>query len=143
MTTFEQEIAAQDASAQRHLEELAYSIATINETLKPLEDAKKKYVDELKQLMALGDLTEVTDGEHGITARLQERSGTPTFDLITAVKNGDDGALIEAAAAGMVRLDTAMFKKFRKDAGASWADALAKYEGPGQGAVALIVETKK
>jgi hypothetical protein len=56
-----------------------------------------------------------------------------------AVNRGFDGALIEAAKAGMVRLDHTMLSKFRKDAGATWADDLAKFEMPGQGSTALTV----
>jgi len=139
-TDFEREIEAQDASAQAHLADLAYSIATINEALKPLEDQKRRYVDELKQLMALSDLTEVVDAERGIVARIQDRKGQPTYDLPRLVEspNGCD-ALVSAAMAGMVRIDAVMLGRFRKDSGAAWADLIESKAMPGQGTQALTV----
>ena len=57
--------------------------------------------------------------------------------LVTSA--GGIDALIKAANAGMVRIDHTMLARFRKDAGASWADAIAQYEMPGNGTEALTV----
>ena len=135
------ELAADEAAASSHMLDLVAAIALLNDELRPIEAAKKRAVDELKQLMALDDLTEVRDGERGITAKIQERRGTPTFDLVSAVQAGV--SLTEAATAGMLKLDHAALSLFRKNAGATWADALAKYEVPGTGSVALLVERDK
>lgn len=139
-TDFEREIEAQDAHAKQHMEDLAHAIAVLNEQLKPLEDAKKRAVDELKQLMLLSDTNELPVPEFGITARIQDRKGTPTYDLVRLVESTEGcEALVSAAGAGMVRIDNTMLSRFRKDAGASWADAIARVEMPGTSTQALVV----
>ncbi len=130
-------------TAERHALDLVNAIAVLHAQLKPLEDTKKRAVDQLKQWMALEGLGELRDGEHGLVARLQDRKGTPVYDLVRLVKDDKIEALIDAAAAGMARIDHAMLARFRKDAGASWADTLAHYEMPGTGSTALIVEKEE
>lgn len=140
ITDFEREIEAQDARTTASMLDLAHTIAELNEALKPLEDAKKKAVEQLKQAMLLSDLNELHDAERGITARIQERKGTPTYDLVRLVESTEGcEALVSAAGAGMVRIDNTMLSRFRKDAGASWADAIARVEMPGTGTQALVV----
>lgn len=141
---FDREIEAQDARATASMLDLAYSIAELNEALKPLEDAKKKYVEQLKQAMLLSDLTELHDAERGITARIQDRKGTPTYDLVRLVDSPDGcEALVAAAGAGMVRIDNTMLTRFRKDAGAAWADAIERVSMPGTGTQALVVSSDR
>ena len=110
--------------------------AAVEKHLKSLKDTVKQYLNEQGG--------ELHDGEFDVTARLQERRGTPTYDLVTCV-DSDEGfdAIIEAARAGMLRVDHPMLERFRKSAGASWADVLARYEMPGTGTVALLIERGK
>ena len=133
---------AERAEAQSHALDLALTVLTLAEQMKPLEAARKRAQDELKQWLALNGES-LVDGERGIIARLQERKGTPTYDMIRAVESVEGcEALVAAATAGMVRIDHVMLARFRKDAGAGWADLLARFEMASTGSVALIVERK-
>ena len=118
-------------------------LALINETLSPLTRRKADLTERVKQWMALEGLGELRDGEHGLVARLQDRKGTPVYDLVRLAHDTDGYSLIEAAIAGMARIDHESLSRFRRDAGASWADVVAKYEMPGRGTTALIVEVEK
>lgn len=143
MTTADEVMAAvqQDAlSAERYALELLSELALINETLAPVEKRKKEVTESLKQYMALQGMDSLRDGEHGLTARFQDRKGTPVYDLVSLARDTDGLALIRAAEAGMARIDHPMLTRFRKDAGASWADVIHKYEMPGTGTSALVLE---
>lgn len=119
------------------LTELAY----INEQLSPLEKRKRELTDQLKQWMALEDREDLLDGERGLVARLQSRNGTPTYDVVSLVKDAAGAeALVDAASAGMVRVDHAMLDRFRKQNGATWADLIERVQIPGTGTVALVIE---
>ena len=100
-------------------------------------------ISPLTANLDLNGLDSLRDGERGITARLQDRKGTPVYDLVSLAKDTDGYALIEAASAGMARIDHVSLSRFRKDAGAGWADLIAKYELPGTGTTALLVERDK
>jgi hypothetical protein len=137
---FDSYVNAQDAQAEREILGLIASVAHINEELKPLEVAKKYAVERIKNHMQLNDMKFLRDDETGAAARITERKGTPTYDVISLVgSQGGIDALIKAANAGMVRIDHTMLARFRKDAGASWADAIAQYEMPSNGTEALTV----
>jgi len=139
-TDFDSYVNAQDAQAEREIIGLISSVAHINDELKPLEVAKKYAVERIKNHMQLNDMKFMHDDETGATAKITERKGTPTYDVISLVTSaGGIDALIKAANAGMVRIDHTMLSRFRKDAGASWADAIAQYEMPGTGTEALTV----
>ena len=137
---FDSYVNAQDAQAEREILGLIASVAHINDELKPLEVAKKYAVERIKNHMQLNDMKFLRDDETGAAAKITERRGTPTYDVISLVTSqGGIDALIKAANAGMVRIDHTMLSRFRKDAGASWADAIAQYEMPGNGTEALTV----
>lgn len=137
---FDSYVNAQDAQAEREILGLIASVAHINDELKPLETAKRYAVERIKNHMQLNDLKFLRDDETGATAKITERKGTPTYDVISLVgSQGGIDALIKAANAGMVRIDHSMLSRFRKDAGAAWADAIAQYEMPGTGTEALTV----
>lgn len=131
---FDSYVNAQDAQAEREILGLIASVAHINDELKPLETAKRYAVERIKNHMQLNDMKFLRDDETGAAARITERKGTPTYDVVSLVTSqGGIDALIKAANAGMVRIDHTMLARFRKDAGASWADAIAQYEMPGSG----------
>jgi hypothetical protein len=137
---FDSYVNALDLQAQREILGLIASVAHINDELKPLEVAKKYAVERIKNHMQLNDMKFLRDDETGAIAKITERKGTPTYDVISLVTSqGGIDALIKAANAGMVRIDHTMLNRFRKDAGASWADAIAQYEMPGNGTEALTV----
>ncbi len=139
-TDFDSYVNAQDAQAEREILGLISSVAHINDELKPLEVAKKYAVERIKNHMQLNDMKFMRDDETGATAKITERKGTPTYDIVSLVTStGGIDALIKAANAGMVRIDHTMLARFRKDAGASWADAIAQFEMPGTGTEALTV----
>ena len=139
-TDFDSYVNAQDAQAEREILGLIASVAHINDELKPLEVAKKYAVERIKNHMQLNDMKFLRDDETGASAKITERKGTPTYDIVSLVTSaGGIDALIKAANAGMVRIDHTMLARFRKDAGASWADAIAQYEMPGNGTEALTV----
>lgn len=140
------EIADEGRLARQEAAEKLTELALCNEMLSPLEKRKKELTDWLKQYMALEglDFFEGQDAhEQPITARFQDRKGTPTYDLVSLVKDGPGvQALASAAQAGMARIDHSMLKRYREKAGASWADLVAKYEMPGTGTTALVIEKR-
>jgi hypothetical protein len=140
--TAETEVAQAALAERRAALDLLAELALINETLSPVEKRKREITEYLKRYMGLEGLDSLHDGEHGITARFQDRRGTPTYDLIAAAEQHPED-LTAAAKAGMLRLDHAMLSLFRRGGGASWADRLARLEMPGTGTTALIVEREK
>jgi len=101
---------------------------------KPLEALR----DQLKQWMALNEVKELDAPDGGYVAKLQDRGGTPVYDLISCV-DADPQAVVDAARAGLLRVDHTALERLRKGNGAIFADTLARYAGPGQGSTALIV----
>lgn len=145
-TELAREMEAEMAETRRALLEDLNEIELINTQLRPLEARKRILNDRVKQGMGLAGLDELADGETGVVGKIQERAGTPLYDLVGAVQH--DGAtaieaLGDAALAGMVRIDHAMLKRFREGNGSSWADLLHEYIMPGKGTEALIVEQTK
>ncbi len=139
-TEFDNYIGEQDAASERRILDLITSVAHINEELKPLETAKKFAVEQIKQHMALTGDRWMRDPETGAAAKITERKGTPTYDVVSLVTTqGGIDALIKAANAGMIRIDHVMLARYRKEQGASWADAIAQFEMPGTGSEALTV----
>ena len=105
----------------------------VDKRIKSLRDEIKVYLEEQG-----GRLHE---GELETTATLQVRTSTPSFDLVTCASTEEgQAALIEAAKAGMVRVDFPMLKRFREQAGATWADTVWRYHMPGGTTSALIIE---
>jgi hypothetical protein len=143
-TDFDNYIDEQDAASERRILDLIASVAHINEELKPLETAKKFAVEQIKNHMALAGEKFMRDPETGAVAKITERKGTPTYDVVSLVTTqGGIDALIKAANAGMIRIDHVMLARYRKEQGASWADAIARFEMPGTGSEALTVYTEE
>ena len=76
------------------------------------------------------------DGEHKIEARLQERSGGVTYDLIS-IHKADPILFQRLFDTGCLTVDAAVVKAQKDQIG-----GLAKYEMPKRGTTALIVERK-
>ena len=135
---------AEAADREAHLLDLVLAVDILGKQIKPLEKARKAASDELKQGMALDGRMLLADPERGLLARLQDRAGTPVYDLVRATETVEGcEAIIEAAKAGMLRLDDTMLKRFRDGAGAGWADTLNRFKGPGKGTTALVVGEDK
>lgn len=109
----------------------------VEEFLKHQKDAIKAFLNESSEPF-------IHDGELGWTAKLQARQGTPTYDLVTCA-NTEAGpeAIIEAARAGMLRIDHSMLRDFRKESGAGWADVINRFQMPGTGTIALLIGPPK
>lgn len=136
-------LADDQATEQRQMLDLVATVATLGDEISRLDKMREAAMAQLRQYLDLNGLDSLRDGERGITARLQDRKGTPVYDLVSLAKDTDGYALIEAASAGMARIDHVSLSRFRKDAGAGWADLIAKYELPGTGTTALLVERDK
>lgn len=131
---FDREIEAQDARAQEHMLQLLEVVVETGKAIKPLEDAREKAKAQLKQLMALAELDELTDHERGLYARIQHRNAAATFDAVRLVESVEGcEALVAAASAGMVRIDPKMLDRFRAEAGAAWADLINDKRMPASG----------
>lgn len=133
-------------AAEKAALDLLAELTLINETLSPLEARKKKVTEALKQYMALEGVDELRGVDHRerpVTARMQERRGTPVYDLVSAIAAGSTGAVLSAGSAGMLRLDHQMFDRFMQKNGAGWGLDLARYRMDGPGTVALVVEHGK
>lgn len=104
-----------------------------------LQDARKAAI---KGFIEQNDNEAIEDGELEVTARLSVRATTPQYDLITCA-NTTEGqyALLEAARAGLLRVDHKMLTDFRKrSGGASWADTLARYSMPAGATSAIYID---
>ena len=138
------EMEAEALAARQEAAEKLTELALCNEMLSPLEKRKKELTDWLKQHMALEGIDHlggIDSHEQPITARLHDRKGTPTYDVVTLVESPDGcDALVNAANAGMVRVDHQMLSRFRDKSGAEWADQIARFEMPGTGSIALVIE---
>lgn len=139
MTTDAFTLADDQAVGQRQMLDLVAAVATLGDEIARLEKMREQAKAQLRQYLELNGLDSLRDGELGVTVRLQERKGADTFDLVSAAETHPD-AVIAAAKAGMARLDAVMFTRFRKDAGASWADRIDGYRMPGTGSTAMVVE---
>ena len=98
--------------------------------------------DALKAFVQAHDNEAIEDGELGVTAKITVRSTTPQYDLITCA-NTESGAaaLLEAAKAGLLRVDHKMLTDFRKrSGGASWADTIERYAMPAGATPAIHIE---
>lgn len=97
----------------------------------------------VKDFLAAADERELLDGEAGVAAWIEERAGTPTFDLLSMVAAEAKAAdvLLSAAAAGLIRIDNTALVRLDKNNGAVWIDLLKKYRMPGTGTSALHVGT--
>jgi hypothetical protein len=121
--------------------ELVGLIFSLDYQIKPLTERRQKMAEQLKQYLLLSSEDSLSDGEVGAVARIQERNGATTYDLVSCVGTEDgELAILQAAAAGMLRVDHAMLDRFRKGNGAVWADTLARYAMPGPPTYALYVE---
>ncbi len=138
----EREVEAAMAESRRAALEALNELALINEALSPLEARKRVLTATVKSYMGEA-VAELRDGETGVVARIQERGGSPTYDLATLAASEGAPAIIDAARAGMLRVDAVMLDRFRKAAGAIWADDIASVAMPGALTYALIVEGKK
>ena len=96
----------------------------VEKYIKERKDALKVYMD------ANGG--PVTDGELGVTARLEPRNMPATYDIATLLQTKDGlDALREAGEGGYVRIDDKRLTDFRKRTpGASWADAIFRARMP-------------
>lgn len=110
---------------------------------KGLENEIKRLRDGIKAELEAeherGNDEGLHDGELEVAAKLQFRGGSPTYDCVTLADASPD-ALIEAAKAGMVRVDHTALERFRKNGGATWADTIWRAQMPGTGSVALLIE---
>jgi len=137
---FDDMISADMAEVERRILDLMVAVDHINQELRPLEKAKKQSHEEIKQYMGLSNLTTLRDAETGVTAKVQFRTGTPTYDVMSCVATEEgQQALIKAANAGMVRIDNTMLTAFRSNSGSGWADLINKYKMPGTGTEAVTI----
>ena len=100
----------------------------------------KRLTERVKQWLLLARETEVEDGEHGIRAWLQERSGSPDYDVISAA-NASPEMVVKLAQAGVLKVDRTALSAMRGKA-AHFDDFAARYAMPGQMSVALRVERR-
>jgi hypothetical protein len=107
---------------------------------KGVEAEIKRLKDSLKGM--LEDSTEQAyyAREVDVEAKLQNRQGTPTLDLITMAKDRPE-ILAELAVMGCLKVDWATFKtNWGKSAA---VDDAKRYEMPGKGTVALLIGPPK
>lgn len=103
-----------------------------------LQDERKA---ALKAFIEANGNEAVEDGELAVRARLNPRSTTPLYDMISCA-NTEAGAqaILEAARAGFVRVDHKMLTDFRKRAGAGWGDIIDRYRMPAGATGAIYID---
>lgn len=136
------QVAKTEKAIERAFQPIADSLMVSGK--KGVEDYIKSLKDDIKAFLNESTEPALYDGELQWTAKLQPRAGTPTYDLVTCAQtDAGPAAIIEAAKAGMLRCDDKMLSRFRKDAGAPWADTIERYKMPGTGTVALLIGPAK
>lgn len=138
---------SQVAKVERAIDRAFLPIADsiqVNGGRKGVEDFLKKLKQDIKDYLEDGTENAIYDGELNVEARLQTRSGTPQYDLVTlSQREGAGEVLIEAARAGVLRADDKALQRFIDNAGASWAETINRMKMPGKGTVALLIGPPK
>ena len=135
------EMEAEQAAEKRRVIDAINELATIAEVTKPIDAREKLLREQVRDYMALNGFEVLEDGETGVRAKFQDRTGQPLYDLVSAAHVGHGTlAILDAAKAGMLRVDAQMLKRFRSGSGATWADVLEGYAMPGPQTTALIIE---
>ena len=96
--------------------------------------------DQAKQYLALEGLDSLRDGETGVEVVLQQRKGTPTYNVprLLGLAGGAEALLGAGQQLGMVRIDHKALERARAAAPAAWLDLIASVQEPGQGTTALM-----
>src|SRR5688572_24752538 len=77
MTTLAEQMEAEALAERMKALDWLAELADLNDVIAPAEKRKKELTENLKQYMALAGMDELYDGEHAVTARFQDRKGTP------------------------------------------------------------------
>jgi hypothetical protein len=109
---------------------------------KGVEKLQGERKDALKAFITDNGNEAVEDGELDVTAKITVRSTTPAYDLVTCSQTEQGAAaLLEAARAGLIRVDHKMLTDFRKrSGGASWADTLERFAMPAGATTAIHID---
>lgn len=136
------QVARVERAIDRAYEDIATSLVVdgrkgVEKYVQALKDSIKEYLSDAPEPF-------IYDGELQWIARLQHRAGPATYDLVTCANTGEGAqSILEAAKAGMLRVDDKMLVRFRKEAGAHWADVIERYRMAGTGSVALLIGPEK
>lgn len=134
---------ARDNHAQ---EPAAYSEADAILIMRGFVEARARAVDAKKGQDAIGDQLRsyleqnggrLYDGETGWEAKLQEREGPATYDVLSM----DDALVLAAAHAGALNVDAKVVAALRGKT--AWVDEIARHKMPGKPSTALIVAKRE
>ncbi len=118
---------------QSEVEGLLDEYATLTEALNITRRRQQELRERIVQFMELEHVDELYDGEHGVTARLQTRRSSTTYDVGSMpdylVLRLRDLAVLNTDAKAMKALDRRVIE----------ALAVNQFEVPGREAVALTV----
>jgi hypothetical protein len=119
------------------VQEVADSLGLKNR--KAVDTYVSRLKDDIKAYLMDASDPNLFEGEFQWGARLQPRAGQPTYDLVTLSQRAGAGDIfIEAARAGVLRVDPKALDRFIDNAGATWAETINRMKMPGKGTVALI-----
>lgn len=137
-TTTDPTVEPGDAFYEAHHVELIHIVREHRQEAKRHTDAAEGPAAMLRSYLQTEDVPELVDGERGLRARLQERSGWE-WDL----RNASAGVIIELQQRGLLRVDNAAFDALRKAAPSGLLDDAARYRRQITASVALMIEPLK
>ena len=136
----EQDVAAEAGATRVQMIDLIAAIEMLRKEIKPLEEMRKRAVDELKTYMGLSGLDALEDPERGLVAKMQPRGSAERCNLSRA---SDATVLAAAHAAGVLRVDMKAVRRLHGNEGETWTDELIRLAMPGDTTYALVIGTEE
>ncbi len=120
-------------STRAEVEGLVYEYATLTGAINETKKRQSLLRDQIKQFMELDREDELTDGEHGITVRLQRRRGSASYD----VRSMPDSLVLALRGLAALNVDTKVIRAI----GDKVIEGLdvRDYELPGPETTALVI----
>ena len=115
------------------VEGLLYEYATLTGAINETKKRQSLLRDQIQQFMELEREDELTDGEQGITVRLQRRRGSPGYD----VRSMPDSLVLALRGLAALNVDTKVIRAIENNVieGVDVRD----YELPGPETTALVI----
>lgn len=120
---------------------LLYEYKTLTNAINDTRKRQQALRGRIVQFMELEGERSLHDGEHDITVRLQQRAGTPEYDVASLAAREPQVVGRLALIPGFMRVKHSLIKALG-DSSMDLAE-LRKVEVPGQGSTSLIIEDEK
>ena len=119
--------------ARAEIQGLLCEYTTLSGAINETKKRQSLLRDQIKQFMELEREDELTDGEHGITVRLQRRRGSPSYD----VRSMPDSLVLAMRGLAALNVDTKVISAIENKV-IEGVD-IRSYELPGLETTALVI----